>query len=60
LVPGARITLGPGIPSTAHLRGPSVLTRARDELGYAPRYTLEAGMADWLGYLQRQRSAQPA
>ena len=31
----------------------SVLDLARQELGYEPRYTLEAGMADWLTYLQR-------
>jgi nucleoside-diphosphate-sugar epimerase len=60
LVPRAHIELGPGIPPTAHLRGPSVLTRAKQELGYEPRYTLEAGMQDWFGYVQRQRSAQPA
>jgi nucleoside-diphosphate-sugar epimerase len=52
-VPGARIALGPGYPAHAHLRGPSVLDRARAELGYEPRFTLEAGMADWLTYLQR-------
>ncbi|MCC6173891.1 MAG: NAD(P)-dependent oxidoreductase [Chloroflexi bacterium] len=52
LVPGADIRLGPGIPATAHLRGPSDLTRARTELGYAPRFGLEAGMADWLTYLR--------
>ena len=51
LVPGAEIRLGPGIPPTAHLRGPSDLTRARTELGYEPGYTLEQGMADWLGWI---------
>ena len=51
-VPGARITLGPGIPPRAHLRGPSVLDRARAELGYEPRYTLESGMDDWLAWLK--------
>ncbi len=52
LVPGADIRLGPGIPPTAHLRGPSDLTRARNELGYAPAYTLEQGLADWLTWLR--------
>ena len=52
LIPGAQIKLGPGIPPTAHLRGPSDLTRARTELGYEPRYTLEQGMADWLSWLR--------
>lgn len=53
LVPEARIALGPGIPPTAHLRGASDLTRARAELGYEPRFTLESGMEDWLGYERR-------
>ena len=57
LLPGARIHLGPGVPPTAHLRGPSDLTRAREELGYAPQYTLETGMAEWLDWLRRH--AQP-
>jgi nucleoside-diphosphate-sugar epimerase len=51
-VPGARITLGPGLPPRAHLRGPSRLERARAELGYEPRYTLESGMDDWLRWLE--------
>jgi len=50
LVPGARINLGPGMPGTAHVRGPSDLSRARQELGYEPRYTLEEGLADWLAH----------
>ncbi|HZR01373.1 MAG TPA: NAD-dependent epimerase/dehydratase family protein, partial [Chloroflexota bacterium] len=51
-IPGARIRLGPGIPPRAHLRGPSVLDRARTELGYEPRYQLEDGMDDWLAWLK--------
>jgi nucleoside-diphosphate-sugar epimerase len=60
LVPGARITLGPGYPASAHLRGPSVPRRAGEELGYAPRYTLETGMTDWLVYLQRSAALKGA
>ncbi|HEY3109332.1 MAG TPA: NAD(P)-dependent oxidoreductase [Chloroflexota bacterium] len=51
-VPGAQIRLGPGIPARAHLRGPSLLDRARAELGYEPRYMLENGMDDWLAWLK--------
>jgi len=51
-VPGARIALGSGIPPHAHLRGPSVLDRARHELGYEPRFFLEEGMDDWLAWLK--------
>jgi nucleoside-diphosphate-sugar epimerase len=52
LVPLARLTIGPGILPTSHLRGPSDLSLARAELGYEPRYTLEEGMADWLTWLR--------
>jgi nucleoside-diphosphate-sugar epimerase len=52
LVPGSSIRVGPGIAPGAHLRGPSRLERARAELGYAPRYTLEDGLADWLAWLR--------
>ena len=54
LVPGADIRLGPGAPPHAHLRGPSELGLAREELGYRPRFGLEAGMADWLLWLRRR------
>jgi nucleoside-diphosphate-sugar epimerase len=54
LVPSARLRVGPGIPPTAHLRGPSRLTRAATELGYWPRYSLEAGLADWLAWLRAE------
>lgn len=52
LVPGAVVRVGPGILAGAHLRGPSRLDRVREELGYAPRFTLEAGLADWLAWLR--------
>jgi nucleoside-diphosphate-sugar epimerase len=52
LLPEATVRVGPGIPPAAHLRGPSLLTRARAELGYEPAYTLEAGLADWLAWLR--------
>jgi nucleoside-diphosphate-sugar epimerase len=57
LVPGARVSLGPGVAANAHLRGPSRLDRARAQLGYEPGFTLEQGMADWLTWL---REGEPA
>jgi UDP-glucose 4-epimerase len=51
-LPDARIALGRGIAPRTHLRGPSRLDRARAELGYEPRYTLESGMDDWLAWLE--------
>lgn len=47
VVPGASISLGPGLDPDRHLRGACDLTRARTELGYAPRMSLEAGIALW-------------
>ncbi len=48
LVPGARIEQGPGVDPARHLRGPCVISRARDDFGWQPRFTLESGLADWL------------
>lgn len=58
LVSGSKIEVAPGIPPTAHLRGPSDISRARTELGYEPAFSLEAGMSDWLSYLRAARGAE--
>lgn len=47
VVPGAQVDLGPGIDPARHLRGPCVLDRARRDLDWAPRFTLESGIRDW-------------
>ncbi|MGL4443997.1 MAG: NAD-dependent epimerase/dehydratase family protein [Alsobacter sp.] len=47
LVPGARIDIGPGVDPARHLRGACTLERARRDLSWSPRFTLEAGLADW-------------
>jgi nucleoside-diphosphate-sugar epimerase len=52
LLPGARIEQAAGIDPKRHLRGPSVLDRARDDFGWQPRFSLEAGLADWLARLR--------
>jgi UDP-glucuronate 4-epimerase len=59
VVPGAAITLGPGIDPQRHLRGACDLTRARTELGYVPRHSLEEGITAWAEAL-RQATAPPA
>lgn len=48
LVPGAQITQGPGVDPARHLRGACVIERAFQDFGWRPRYSLEAGLADWL------------
>jgi nucleoside-diphosphate-sugar epimerase len=52
-VPGAAIALGPGTDPARHLRGACDLSRARAELDYVPRFTLEAGIAAWATELHR-------
>lgn len=48
LFPGARITQAPGIDPARHLRGHSVLDLAKADFGWAPRFSVETGLADWL------------
>jgi len=47
LVPGAQITQGAGIDPARHLRGACVIARAKQDFGWQPRFSLEAGLADW-------------
>lgn len=47
LLPGAEITQGAGIDPARHLRGPSVLERAKADFGWSPRFSLAQGLADW-------------
>jgi UDP-glucose 4-epimerase len=52
-VPEASFEIGPGVASEVeNVRGPLDITRAREELGYAPRYSrLETGVQDYLQML---------
>ncbi|HEV2125530.1 MAG TPA: NAD(P)-dependent oxidoreductase, partial [Chloroflexota bacterium] len=52
VVPGAVISLGPGVDPSRHLRGACDLARARTELGYVPHFSLEEGIAAWAEALQ--------
>lgn len=51
LEPAADLTVGPGWLSTRHLCRLDI-SRARAELGYAPRFALHEGLADCLGTLR--------
>jgi nucleoside-diphosphate-sugar epimerase len=52
LVPSANIVQGAGIDPNRHLRGPAVLERAWQDFAWRPRFTLEAGLEDWLRRLR--------
>jgi UDP-glucose 4-epimerase len=54
VIPGAKADRsGPTRPDRHVRQQPFDLARARADLGYAPRYDLEAGIRDFLGELQR-------
>ena len=52
LVPQAEIEQGAGPDPARHLRGACVIERARTDLGWTPRFTLEQGLADWMRRLR--------
>jgi len=59
LVPGSSIKLGPGFSeffnkNVSPLRGPGDITRAREELGYVPHYTIQKGLADLLDWIKKK------
>jgi len=61
-VPGSSIKLGSGYTSgvggtekgaSVGMRGCADITRAKEELGYTPTFTVEAGMADYHEWMKR-------
>lgn len=59
-LPNADIKIGPGLnflgmPYPPH--GVYDISRAREELGFAPEYDLDAGVADYLASLERMKKA---
>ncbi|WP_293868170.1 NAD(P)-dependent oxidoreductase [uncultured Alsobacter sp.] len=56
-LPQANIEQGPGVDPARHLRGACDIGRARRDLGYRPRQSLDSGIAGWI---KRARGAVPA
>ena len=52
LVPSARIDFGPGTWPHVDQQAALDLTRARTELGFAPAYTLESALAEYVAWLR--------
>ena len=58
LIPGANLTIGGGILEVNHpqvensLRGPLDISRAAKEFHFAPRYPLEEGIKEYMGWLR--------
>ena len=58
LIPGAEIQVGPGLLEwlpgiPAPPKGSLDVTRAREALGYRPKYDLKAGLAEYLSWFRR-------
>jgi UDP-glucose 4-epimerase len=59
ILPGARVTVGPGLPEGHAHHPPLDIGRARAEIGYAPQFTLEAGIADCAAELRILKGRRP-
>ena len=59
IIPNAQIEVGPGYWSTLSqqtpIRGPGDLTKARQELGYEPKYSINDGVEEFAQYLMRKQ-----
>ena len=53
-LPGLKVDIEPGTPPVSRLQHLD-LTRAREHLGWTPRYTLEAGLEDYIAELRKAR-----
>jgi nucleoside-diphosphate-sugar epimerase len=67
VVPGSNIKLGPGYTGSVGgaekgqsvgMRSCADLTRAKEELGYSPKYTIEKGIADYCEWLKKHPPSQ--
>jgi nucleoside-diphosphate-sugar epimerase len=58
LVPGSRINREPDkseyFNTVIPVRGPGDITRAREELGYVPQYTIQKGVAELLDWIKKK------
>jgi len=58
VVPGSNIVIGPGVdPKARSPFGPYPaldISRAQEELGYKPKYTIETGMAEYARWMKKQ------
>jgi nucleoside-diphosphate-sugar epimerase len=59
VVDNADIELGPGYSEVllkqTVIRGPGDITRAKDELGFRPKHSLEKGIEEYVNWLKKQK-----
>lgn len=58
VIPGAKIEIGPGFDVAEPVKGPLDISRAKRELGYTPKFDLQAGVEDYIRTVKSQLSAR--
>ena len=53
-VPNAIIKIGPGFDTREPIKGPLIVTRARDEIGFQPQFDLDLGVKDYIESIQKK------
>jgi UDP-glucose 4-epimerase len=59
IIPNAVFEIGPGFDVAEPVRGPLCIVRAREELGYVPRFHLEEGVQDYINELSIHKTLPP-
>jgi UDP-glucose 4-epimerase len=52
-VPDAIIKIGPGFDTREPIKGPLIITRAREEIGFQPQFDLDLGVKDYIESIQK-------
>jgi UDP-glucose 4-epimerase len=52
VIPDAKIEIGPGFDVAEPVKGPLDISRAKKELGYVPKFDLQAGVRDYIQTLK--------
>jgi len=59
-VPNAIINIGPGFDNREPVKGPLIITRAREEIGFQPRFDLNSGIKDYIETIQKNAQSIPS
>lgn len=54
IIPNAVFEIGPGFDVAEPVRGPLNITKAKEELGYKPQFTLEEGVKDYISIVRER------
>ena len=60
LVPGARITMQPGVDELGYRREALDISAAKRDLGWQPRFSIEGGIAAYIEWMKAERETMEA